>query len=175
MAIKNDIMKELLIKRTRVSIKLSSIANDIAARGRRHDNSYNSDSEIDILIKIKESKDPEMVNRYTEMLKSIHGNNNDYCPEFHDNDLSKMDMIQLLEFIAHKINEYDELIVEYNLPVNVGDYAVYVLDGLTVDEQLKGVITNTINYVVDRNGSIIKNLPKSSEKIARETLSDTLQ
>jgi hypothetical protein len=163
---KIDVTRRLLIKRGRVSLKLSSIANDIAANGRRHDNSYTDSTELNIIMKIENSDDEEEKKKYKEILKGIHENNNSYLPGYHDNDLSKMNMIQLIEFICHRVTEYDIKVIEEGAPSYIDNYIEFVCDGLNMTDDLRGVISETVRYVVEKNKTILKNLPKQSKEIA---------
>lgn len=173
MSIRNDIVKELLLKRARVSIKMSSIANDIAARGRRHDNSYTDDSEMSLLIALRETDDEELKTQMEKLLKGIHALNNDYIPGYHSS-AEDMNMIQLIEYITHRITEYDELVVNKGYPKEVSDYQKFVWEELYIEEYsgLYYVVGNTVEYIVDRNNSIIKNLPKSAKEISADVLNE---
>lgn len=165
-----DIIKKVLMHRSRVSVKLSSIANDIAARGRRHDNSYTGGTEMNLLIKIANEKDANKKLELKKVLKGIHTNNNDYIPDFHDNGISGMNMIELLEFIADKISEYDLMVINDNAPNDLDAYHKYVINGLTLSSDLSSVIKETIMYFINRNESIRKSLPKSAKELAAEEL-----
>ena len=166
-----DIIKDILIKRTRVSIKLSTIANDLAARGRRHDNSYTDTMEMNLLEKIQDSDNEVDKKRNEKLLNGIHSNANDYMPAFHNGNVSHMNMLQLLEYIAHRVTEYESSVVSDNKSMNKVECVGYVLDGFNhLSEDLSGVIVNTVIYMIDRNESIRNNLPKSSEEISAKIL-----
>lgn len=166
-----DIIKDILIKRTRVSIKLSSIANDLAARGRRHDNSYTDKIEMDLLEKIQDSDNEVDKKRNEKLLRGIHSSVNDYLPAFHDGNVCYMNMLQLLEYIAHRVTEYETSVVTDNKTMNKVECVGYVIGGFNhLSEDLSGVIMNTVMYMIDRNESIKNNLPKSSEEISAKIL-----
>lgn len=155
---KIDIIKEILLHRSRVSVKLSSIGNDIAARGRRHDNSYTGDVELSLINKIID--EPEEREHNMELLKAVHSKNNDYYPEYHDG-IKGMDMIQLLEYIADKIVQIDER--KEDLSDN--DYVNIIISDIaskySLSVDLASVISNTILYFLDRNAAILKSLQKN--------------
>ena len=107
--------KNRFLSLAEISVK-EQIANDIAARGRRHDNSYTGGTEMNLLIKIANEKNANKKLELKKVLKGIHTNNNDYIPDFHDNGISGMNMVELLEFIADKISEYDLLVINDKVP-----------------------------------------------------------
>lgn len=158
---KNDIIKRVLMHRSRVAVKLSSIGNDIAARGRRHDNSYTGDVELTLIGKIIDEPDNREHNM--ELLRGVHSKNNDYCPEYHDG-INGMNMIQLLEYIAEKIVQLDEK----KMKLSDNDYVRLIIDDISsnypISVDLACIISNTILYFLDRNGEILKSLQKNSSQ-----------
>lgn len=161
---RNSIIKEILLHRQRVSLKLTNIANDIAARGRRHDNSYTGDVEIALIEKI--IKEPEKKDYHKQLLDSLHAKNNDYLPDYHGG-IEEMNMIQLLEFIADRIATIDESGEKRDLEF----YQKEIIASLPpISFDLEGVIKHTIEYFVDRNGSILRSIQKSlSEEVTNHT------
>lgn len=152
-----DILKEIMKHRQRVSIKLSSVANDIAARGRRHDNSYTESVEYNLIEKYTKTSDDEDKERYLKLLKDIHSERNDYLPEYHGG-IDKMNMIQLLELIAERIVLLDERYGSNDIEL----YKSEIIENIgPISDDLKGVIENTIEYFINRNASILKSLQKS--------------
>lgn len=158
---KNDIIKEVLMHRSRVSVKLSSIGNDIAARGRRHDNSYTGDAELTLIGKIID--EPENREHNMELLQGIHSKNNDYYPEYHDG-INGMNMVQLLEYIADKIVQLDEK----RMKLSDNEYVKLIIDDISskypISVDLACIISNTIMYFLDRNGEILKSLQKNASQ-----------
>lgn len=154
---KKDILKEIMLHRQRVSLKLSSVANDIAANGRRHDNSYTDHLEYRLLEKIAKEKDVDKKQHYKELLESIHIKANGYYPEFNGG-IEHMDMVQLLEYIADRIARID---AREDRPTTIHEYQDEVIKSLgTVSPDLEGVIRNTVDYFIMRNKSILKTLNK---------------
>lgn len=164
---RNEVIKKILFNRTKVNLKLSSIANDLASRGRRHDNSYTDNTELTLMVNMYNATTDESKLHYKEMLDNIHANANDYLPAYHGNDLSKMNMIQLLEFIVDRVSRYETLVSNESCDNSIESYTDYVLKDLEVTDELRGIILNTVEYIIDRNKSIMKNLPKSSNDIIK--------
>lgn len=166
--LKNEVVKDMLLHRQRVSLKLSTIANDIAVRGRRHDNSYTEDTELELSIKLKKADNVEDIERISKILHNLHAKNNDYLPDFHNGDVSKMNMIQLLEFIADCVTKCDEELLGLNIEFDdnesvFGFYYKYIMDELPeISDDLLSIIKNTVDYMIDRNSVILKSLPKNS-------------
>lgn len=169
MSVKKDILKEIMLHRQRVSLKLSTIANDIAANGRRHDNSYTGDTEYALIEKITKEKDPTNKAHYIELLNSVHEQNNDYYPEYNYG-IENMNMLQLLELIADKIVRIEE---REDRPSDVNDYKREIISSLGhISGDLQGVIENTIEYFIDRNKAILKII---SKKVADEASQRTFE
>ena len=162
MSVKDEVMQKIMMHKARVSIKMSDLANDLGARGRRHDNSYTGDNELAILMKIRESDNASDIVRYEQLLHEIHAKNNDCEPDFHKGNISEMNMFQLIEYIVDKIAYYDEMVVNENAQKDFDHYKNYVLSDLNVSDDLRGVIEETVLYVIDRNKSIVKNLAKET-------------
>ena len=166
---RNGIIKEILLHRQRVSVKLINIANDIAARGRRHDNSYTGDVEITLIEKI--IKEPDKKEYHKKLLDSLHAKNNDYLPDYHGG-IEEMNMIQLLEFIADKIATIDERGEQLDLK-SYQKEIISMLPPISFD--LQYVIEHTIEYFIDRNGSILRSLQKSEAEYGdAPTLADAV-
>ena len=160
MSVKDDALRKVFMHKARVSTRMSDLANDLGARGRRHANSYTGDTELSLLMKIEESDSAEDVRRYHELLDEIHAKNNDYEPNFHKY-IGEMNMIQLIEFIVDRVAVYDRLVVEDGYPNAFEGYVSNIMMDLpNISDDLRGVIRETILYVVDRNKSIAKNLAK---------------
>lgn len=155
---KNDIIKEVLMHRSRVAVKLSSVGNDIASRGRRHDNSYTGDVELTLINKI--INDPDNKEHNMELLRAIHSKNNDYCPEYHDGIIG-MDLVQLLEYIAEKVVQLDER----KEKLSDNDYVNIIIGDISskysLSVDLACILSNTILYFLDRNAAILKSLQKN--------------
>lgn len=160
---KNDIIKKILMHRSRVSIKLSTIGNDIAARGRRHDNSYTGETEMSLINKI--ISEPDKKEKYTELLSAIHSKNNDYCPEYHGG-INEMDMIQLLEYIADEIVKVDERGDSFSTNEYVDKVLLSITSKYQISDDLNSIISNTVLYFLDRNKTILKNLEKQGTNIS---------
>ena len=164
---KKDILKEIMLHRQRVSLKLSAVANDIAANGRRHDNSYTGDVEYNLLKKIASDSDIDNKRHYMELLDSVHAEANDYYPEFHGG-IEHMNMIQLLEYIADRIVRID---ASEDRPTTIEGYQKAVINSLEpVSFDLQGVIENTVEYFLDRNKSILKSLNKQTTMDAHQPI-----
>lgn len=152
-----NILKEIMLHRQRVSLKMSTIANDIAANGRRHDNSYTGDIEYRLLEKIAKENNPKDKSHYQSLLESIHAETNDYLPDFHDG-IENMNMLQLLEYIADRIARID---AREDRPTTIEGYKKEVIDSLSsLSPDLEKIIGNTVEYFINRNKSILKTLDK---------------
>lgn len=165
------IIVEILKHRARVYNKLKSIGDDLVIRGRTHDNSYTEPTEAAIYSKMLDTKDDMSKKKYKTMLDGIHMMNNDYYPKFHDNDLSKMNMIQLIIFITDSVVKLEEKALDTGTALSLEVYKEHVIRsfGTTLSPDLEGIIGETVEYIVDRNKSILKNLPKNDYKYDVET------
>lgn len=165
--ISNKILKEIMMHRQRVSLKMSSIANDLAANGRRHDNSYTGDVELNLINKIAAETDPDEKLHYKELLDSIHSENNDYCPDYHKG-ISGMNMIQLIEYLSELVVRIEER----QDGTSLTDMKKEIQDSTgPLSDDMRNVINNTIEYIVDRNKAILKSLNKQVEsQVAKDAL-----
>ena len=105
---RNHVAKWLVNHRNRVSMKMSALGNDLAIRGRRHDNSYTDNTEIDLFIKYLSETDPHKKKRAKELLDGVHYSRNDCYPRFFDKGVSEMNMIQLIEYICERMASLEE-------------------------------------------------------------------
>ena len=145
---KENILNQILTHRNAVSVRMSSIGNDLAARGRRHDNSYSSITESGLIEKMFSKVDEETKERSMKLLESIHDSQNDYRINHHDNGVKDMNIIQLVEYITDKMASVEE---EINNPT-VEDYVSYVLSDVDdASDDLKSVIRNTVLYILNKN------------------------
>lgn len=125
----DDVIKEVLVHRERVSTKMSLMANDLAKRGRRHDNSKTGDTELDLYLRAK--NEPAVNNRI--LAESLHAATNDHHISFFGGNVAKMNLFQLMEFVA--------------------DQMVHVEDAITnptIDDYMD-VITHQLNNPSDSN------------------------
>ena len=165
---RREIIKELMLNRTRINLKMSMLAGDLMIRARRHDNSYTSEDEMNLLLMMKDTNDEFKKERYWELVEEFHAKANDYLPAFHEFDISKMNILQLTEYIIHMVCTYDKKVVESNADKSIEAYTEFVISGLgcsMLSDDIKGIIRETVEYIVDRNASIIKNLPKGDDPI----------
>ena len=156
-----NILKQVLDHRIKVSMIMSLIGNDIGARGRRHDNSYSYKTEMDL---IEKSFDCEKERRghYMGLLDGIHASQNDYMVKHFDNGVKDMNILQLIEYIADKMASVDE---EYDNPT-VEIYENYVLkDVKDASDDLKSVIKNTIMYLLNKNGVLNKMIERKEVEV----------
>jgi hypothetical protein len=141
---------------------MSMLGNDIVIRGRRHDNSYTSETEVDIISKIAKATTNEEKKHFTELLTNIHGNCNDYRVTYHKQGISDMNMVQMLELICDRMSRYESNhTVSGEFPDE--EYLSYVLNGFgEVSDDLANVIKNTTKYVYNRN-LVVKQSMKKEE------------
>ena len=168
---RNRLIKWLMRHRTRVGNKMSALGNDLAIRGRRHDNTYTDDMESELFIKAKTASTYEERLRATEGLYNLHARNNDYYPEFHKGGLSDMNMAQIIELICERMALYEETILENGntiLSIEPDRYYEFVLLGFPEDmpDIIKDIVRNTIDYIVDKN-SVIKKMIEKREAMYR--------
>lgn len=162
------LIKWMVRHRTRVSNKLSVLGNDLAIRGRRHDNSYTDDTESTLFIKAKTAKDISERERYSQLLNRLHEQNNDYLPNYHDRGLSGMNLVQLMEFICDGMATFEEDVIKSKddgntmVDLEPKDYYDAVLERIPEDtpEVVKDMIQNTIDYIVDKNSAIKRMIEK---------------
>lgn len=157
-----DIYKEIMKHRQRVSLKMSTIANDIAARGRRHDNSYTDSMEYNLIEEYVNADNEDDKSHYGKLIRHLHSERNDYLPEYNDG-IKNMNMIQLLELIAEKVTIIDERYGTNNDMDFYKEKVIELLNPEDMSDDLKSIIKNTVEYYVDRNGTIMKSLKKSIE------------
>lgn len=167
------LVKWLMNHRTRVANKMSVLGNDLAIRGRRHDNSYTGDTESELFIKAKTSKDINNRMRYGLMVQNLHEGSNDYLPGYHENGLSDMNLVQLIELICDNMAALEERISNPNngdteVKLNPEDYYDAALERIPEDtpDIVKDMIRNTVDYIVDKN-AVIKGMIEKREALRR--------
>ena len=164
---KKHVIQWLTNHRDRVSMKMSALGNDLAIRGRRHDNSYADNTETDLFIKYLSETNPEKKQRAKALLDGVHQSRNDYCPQFFDKGIDEMNIIQLIEYICEKMASLEEARVSVDevMPdISVEDYKKAVLSGIDVSSvELMTLIENTIGYIANRN-QYIKAMIERAEK-----------
>ena len=166
---KNKLIKWLMSHRLRVSNKMSVLGNDLVIRGRRHDNSYSDDMEVELATRSKTSDILAERKRYAEMLENLHKAHNDYCPLYFENGLLDMNLVQIMELICDSMARYEETKTSDGnrvISINPEDYYDYVLAVFPEDipELLQSLVKNTIDYIVDKN-SVIKKMIEKREAI----------
>ena len=150
---KENVLKQVLSHRTKVSMRMSLIGNDLAANGRRHDNSYSSTTESGLINMMFESNDNDKKKRSLELLESIHDSQNDYRINHHDNGVKDMNILQLIQYVADKMASVEE---EIEKP-SIEDYEKYVMSDIeNASDDLKSVIKNSIMYLLNKNGVLSK-------------------
>ena len=169
---KNDIIKMFLLHRSRVSVKMSKLANDLGARGRRHDNSYSNPTELHIIENIINAKNDEDRAHNEKLLSNIHSSKNDYLPDFFDNGIKDMNILQLTEFIVDKVVEFEEENIRTNNASKINkekcqNYVITRSGGIS--EDMKSIILNTVDYICDSNAAILKTLMRSEEGVTNGT------
>lgn len=152
---KNVVLKQLLMHRNRVAMKMGIIAQDLMARSRRHDNSYSEETEMSIAIKAN-SPIPSIRKKNKALLKGVHDAMNDYCPNYFSNGLKGMTLIQLIEFISDRMARCEEeSITDDGLPMNLSaeDYFNFMKEdfGMELSEELHSIVMNTIECIIDNN------------------------
>lgn len=175
---KNDVIHWLLDHRMKVSQRLSSIGNDLAIRGRRHDNSYSETVETNQFmafynVSTGDSERFKKRDHHASLVREIHKQRNDYIPGFFDNGVDGMNMLQLMEYICDRITLWDEFKAGIISPINYDilmdekskeDVRHYVLTGLPkLSSDMESVVLNTIEYVLDRN-TVLKQVLERSER-----------
>lgn len=161
---KMNVIKWLIGHRDKVSEKLSSLGNDLAIRGRRHDNSYTDDTECELFIQMENAETQEQKDHYKELLHSIHGKVNDYDPLYFEEDGTVgMHILQLLEYICDKMAYYEATHIKVSaMPTQ--EYYDFVLEDLgEISDDLIIIIKNTIDYIYNKN-MVIKRTMKQEEK-----------
>lgn len=169
---KNELLKLFLLHRSRVSLKMSKLGNDLAARGRRHDNSYSGSTELCIMEKISNTSDEDEKAHNKKLLYSIHASKNDYLPEFFENGILDMNVLQLIEFITDKVVEFEESVLKPGelSTVDVNECKKYVISKFdNVSDDVKSIIGNTVEYICDSNKAILKTLMRSEEGVDNVT------
>ena len=154
-----QVIKQMMFHRTKVALKMSTIANELVMRGRRHDNSYSSETELAIATKLLDKNlSEEEVSYNKELLDQIHGTFNDYDPRYFEQGFHEMNLIQLIEYIADKMARYEEEHLkdgkdEYISKIPSEEYHEYVLSGLgKIPTILAEFIENTIDFLIDHIG-----------------------
>lgn len=156
---RNQVVKDLLRHRAKVSARMSTIAYDLSKRGRSHDNTLTSSTEMSIAMQTL-SGTPEQIAEKKKLLDAIHGSQSDYDPRYYQNGLHEMNLNQLIEFICDKMAKYEEM-----YPQQLGDDAIifnatvreytdYVLSYFDkkLPDVLNNLIENTIAWMVDSVG-----------------------
>ena len=153
---KAKVIKHMMFHRTKVALKMSTIANELVKRGRRHDNSYSSDTEISLAVKAQDMSLSKEDREYNKgLLVHIHGTFNDYSPLYFEQGLRNMNLIQLIEYIADKMAEYEEEYPhqegdEYIPEIPAREYFDYVVKDLgNIPTILVELIENTISWMID--------------------------
>jgi hypothetical protein len=157
------VIKWLMEHRNNVSIKLSSLGNDLAIRGRRHDNSYTDDTESELFIQIMNAETQEQKDHFKELLNSVHGKVNDYYPSYFEEDGTRgMHILQLLEYICDKMATYEKTHIKVSaMPTQ--EYYDYVLEDLgDISDDLIIIIKNTMDYIYNKN-MVIHRMMKQEE------------
>lgn len=157
------IIKWLTSHRDRVSTKMSDLGNDLAIRGRRHDNSYTSDVESAIIAKIDSAKTKEERQHYTEVLQGIHWSTNDYHVEYFPKGIYDMNMIQMIELICDRLSRYEvEHPISTELPgEECRDYVLEAFGDISPD--LSEVVLNTLDYIHNKNYMVKLHMKKEKE------------
>ncbi|MCM1219761.1 MAG: DUF5662 family protein [Lachnospiraceae bacterium] len=179
---KNDVIHWLLDHRMRVGQRLSSLGNDLAIRGRRHDNTYSETVEMNQFAAFYnvEPGDPDRDKKrqhHVDLVVAIHKQRNDYYHEFFDHGIMEMNMLQLMEYICDRITLWEEHKAGNISPINYeifmdeesrDDLTHYVLAGLPeLSPDLESIVTNTVYYILHRN-EVIKQIVERSERIYGE-------
>ncbi len=149
---RGKVIKWLMDHRSRVSSKLAIVASDLIMRGRRHDNSYTSETEVDLFIKAREGDQQEY---HKELLSRVHENLNDYCFRYYSNGLLGMNLVQLFEYICDKMSRLEEergIKLGEKSNITKEDYinAVTAEFG-ELSEGFAALISNTVEYIMDAN------------------------
>ena len=158
----NNILKQVMDHRIKVSMRMSLIGNDLAARGRRHDNSYSQSTEMDLIKKSFNDETEEKRKHSMELLEGVHASHNDYMVNHFDNGIKDMNILQLVEYITDKMASVDEEVEEPTIEV----YEEYVLNGVEdASDDLKSVVKNTIMYILNRNGVVKKMIDRRENEV----------
>lgn len=181
---KNDVIHWMLDHRLKVGQRLSNLGNDLAIRGRRHDNTYSEAVEVNQFAAFYNVSptDPDRDKKrdhYANLVKTIHKKRNDYFHEFFDNGVEGMNMLQLMEYICDRITLWEEFKAGVISPINYdvltaddtirNDVYKYVLSGLpALSADMESVVVNTVNYILNRN-DVIKQILERSEQTYAET------
>lgn len=163
---KNDVIHWLLDHRMKVANRLSSLGNDLAIRGRRHDNTYSEPVEMNRFAEFynismsDEDRDTKR-NRCADMVKNLHKMRNDYFHEFFEDGIKEMNMLQLMEYICDRVTLWEEFKAGNISPINYDilldkssrdDVKHYVLAGLPeMSPDMTVVVINTVDYILDKN------------------------
>lgn len=175
---KNDVIHWLLDHRSRVGKRMSSLGNDLAIRGRRHDNSYSETVETNQFMAFYNvsTSDPERFKKrdhHASLVREIHKQRNDYLYGFFDNGVNDMNMLQIMEYICDRITLWEEFKAGVISPINYDilmddeskeDIRHYILTGLPeLSPDMKSVVLNTVDYILDRN-AVIKQILERGER-----------
>lgn len=180
---KNDVIHWLLDHRMKVGKRLSELGNDLAIRGRRHDNSYSETVETNQFMAFYNvsANDPDRFKKrdhHADLVKEIHKQRNDYLCGFFDNGIADMNMLQLMEYLCDRITLWEEFKAGTISPINYdilmdeeskNDIKHYILAGLPdLSPELKSIVLNTVDYILNRN-AVIKQLLERGERTYGET------
>lgn len=175
---KDHVIRWLLDHRMKVSQRMSSLGNDLAMRGRRHDNTYSETVESNRFaefynIPLGDPDRDKKRDNCANLVKNLHKQRNDYFPEFFEGGITEMNMLQLIEYICDRITLWEELKagiispINYDAlsdPENKDDLYHYVLAGLPeLSPDMEVVISNTVDYILDRN-TILKRIMERGER-----------
>lgn len=145
---RNDVIKDLLKHRALVSSKMSMIGNDLAIRGRRHDNSKSEDTEVTLAIKAY-YENGEDDNHFYNLSHATHVANNDHHPAHFENGISDMNLVQLTEYVCDIMSIAEEY---YENEPSVENYMYEVMrdNPLGIPSDIAILIENTIQYIITR-------------------------
>lgn len=175
---KSDVIHWLLDHRMKVSNRLSSLGNDLAIRGRRHDNTYSEPVEMNRFaefynISLSDAARDEKRDRCADMVKNLHKKRNDYLYGFFENGINGMNMLQLMEYICDRITLWEEFKAGNISPINYdilmdetsrNDVRHYVLVGLPeLSPDMKAVVLNTVDYILDKNAILKKIVERGNQ------------
>lgn len=159
---KNHVRKWLVKHREIVSAKMSHIANDLAANGRRHDNSYTDDTEAELFIKVLNSKSETEKQRHMDVLDGLHNHRNMYHPVFFEGDIRKMNLLDLIQYVCDSMSRCEEYVggtPKFDYYCDFLDKTLKLSSNVTDD--MLASLHETIRYILDRDGVLKERLAQA--------------
>ena len=121
--------------------------------------------EYSILNQMSEEHDPKHYDQLGRRLETIHEECHDYYLQFHDCDITNMDLVQLSKFVCNIIAEFKKDFADHKFKSYMIYEDVYnCISDIIEDDSVKAILLNTVNRLLNEKGYNKELILKQNEK-----------